>query len=74
MFFKKQFRLIAGHSTEHALTKLIDNEHDSFDQNYTLGVFIDLSKGNKDTLLNFSFKAFHEIQFQGHFMKHEILS
>ena len=23
---------------------------------------------------NFSFRAFHEIQFQGHFMKHEILS
>ena len=24
----------------------------------------------KDTLWNFSFKAFHEIQFQGHFMKY----
>ena len=28
----------------------------------------------KDTLWNFSFRGFHEIQFQGHFMKHEILS
>ena len=28
----------------------------------------------KDTLWNFSFRAFHEIQFQGHFMKYEILS
>ena len=28
----------------------------------------------KDTLWNFSFRAFHEIQFQGHFMKREILS
>ena len=28
----------------------------------------------KDTLWNFSFRTFHEIQFQGHFMKHEILS
>ena len=27
------------------------------------------SKG-KDTQLNFSFRAFHEIQFQGHFMKY----
>ena len=31
------------------------------------------SKG-KDTLSNFSFRVFHEIHFQGHFMKHEILS
>ena len=28
----------------------------------------------KDTLWNFCFRAFHEIQFQGHFMKDEILS
>ena len=28
----------------------------------------------KDTLSNFSFRAFHEIQFQGHFIKYEILS
>ena len=28
----------------------------------------------KDTLWNFSFKAFHETQFQSHFMKYEILS
>ena len=35
--------------------------------------FSEISKG-KDTLWNFSFKAFHEIQFQGHFMKYEILS
>ena len=28
----------------------------------------------KDTLSKFSFRAFHQIQFQGHFMKHEILS
>ena len=31
------------------------------------------SKG-KDTLWNFSFRTFHEIQFLGHFVKHEILS
>ena len=28
----------------------------------------------KDTLWNFSYRTFHEIQFQGYFMKHEILS
>ena len=27
----------------------------------------------KDTLWNVSFRGFHEIQFHGHFMKHEIL-
>ena len=32
-----------------------------------------IPKGN-DTLWKFPFRAFHEIQFQGHFMKHEILS
>ena len=31
------------------------------------------SKG-KDTLWNFSFRVFNEINFQGHFMKYEILS
>ena len=34
-----------GHSTDHALIKLIDSIYDSFNQNkYTLGVFTDLSK------------------------------
>ena len=28
----------------------------------------------KDTLWNLSFRAFHEVQFLGHFMKHEIFS
>ena len=28
----------------------------------------------KDKLWNFSFRAFHKIQFQGHFIKHELLS
>ena len=32
------------------------------------------TRKGKDTLWNFSFKTFHEIQFQGHFVKHEILS
>ena len=35
--------------------------------------FCEISK-RKDTLWNFSFRAFHEIQFQGYYMKHEILS
>ena len=43
--FQKQFDCREGHSTDHALIKLIDSIYDSFNQNkYTLGVFIDLSK------------------------------
>ena len=45
LLFHKQFGFRKGHSTDHALIKLIDNIYDSFNQNkYTLGVFIDLSK------------------------------
>ena len=43
--FRKQLGFRRGHSTDHALIKLIDRIYDSFNQNkYTLGVFIDLSK------------------------------
>ena len=45
LLFQKQFGFRMGHSTDHALIKLIDSIYDSFNQNkYTLGVFIDLSK------------------------------
>ena len=45
LLFRKQFGFRKGHSTDHALIKLIDSIYDSFNQNiYTLGVFIDLSK------------------------------
>ena len=45
VLFQKQFDCRKGHSTDHALIKLIDSIYDSFNQNkYTLGVFIDLSK------------------------------
>ena len=45
LLFHKQFGFRKGHSTDHALIKLIDSIYDSFNQNkYTLGVFIDLSK------------------------------
>ena len=45
LLFRKQFGFRKGHSTDHALIKLIDGIYDSFNQNkYTLGVFIDLLK------------------------------
>ena len=45
LLFRKQFGFKKGHSTDHALIKLIDSIYDSFNQNkYSLGVFIDLSK------------------------------
>ena len=41
----KQFGFRAGHSTEHALSELIDQISDSFnDKSYFLGIFINLSK------------------------------
>ena len=44
LLFRKQFGSRKGHSTDHALVKLIDSIY-AFNQNqYTLGVFIDLSK------------------------------
>ena len=43
--FHKHFGFRKGHSTDHAVIKLLDSIYDSFNQNkYTLGVFIDLSK------------------------------
>ena len=43
LLFHKQFSFKKGHSTDHAVIKLIDSVYDSFNQDkYTLGVFIDL--------------------------------
>ena len=43
LLFDKQFGFRKGHSTEHALTELVNRIYDSFNENrYTLGVFIDL--------------------------------
>ena len=45
LLFRKQFGFRKGHSTDHALIKLIDSIYDYFNQNkYTLQVYIDLSK------------------------------
>ena len=42
---EKQFGFRAGHSTEHAILELIDQVSNEFDNNnFVLGVFIDLSK------------------------------
>ena len=41
----KQFGFRAGHSTEHAILELIDHVSNAFgNNNFVLGVFIDLSK------------------------------
>ena len=44
--YPKQFGFQRGHSAEHAIVKLANQVYESFERNqYTLGVFIDLSKG-----------------------------
>ena len=48
ILFKKQFGSRTGHSTEHALLELMDQICDSFNDNNSLRIFIDLSK-NFDT-------------------------
>ena len=41
----KQFGFRSGHSTEHAILELIDQVSNAFDNNnFVLGVFIELSK------------------------------
>ena len=45
ILYSKQFGFQKGHSTEHAIAQLADQIHESFENdNYALGVFIDLSK------------------------------
>ena len=45
ILYSKQFGFQKGHSTEHAIIHLIDQINSNFENNeYTLGVFIDLSK------------------------------
>ena len=45
ILYKKQFGFQKNHSTEHAIMQLADQINNSFENNqYTLGVFIDLSK------------------------------
>ena len=45
ILYSKQFGFQKGHSTEHAIAQLADQIHKSFENdNYTLGVFIDLYK------------------------------
>ena len=45
LLYSKQFGFRNGHSTEHAIVQLVDQMHESFEKDqYTLGVFIDLSK------------------------------
>ena len=45
ILYSKQFGFQNGHSTDHAVVQLVDQIIESFESNqYTLGVFIDLSK------------------------------
>ena len=45
ILYKKQFGFQTGHSTEHAIIQLVDQINSNFEKDqYTLGVFIDLSK------------------------------
>ena len=45
ILYPKKFGFQRGHSTEHAIVKLANQIYESFERNqYTLGVFIDLSK------------------------------
>ena len=45
ILYNKQFGFRIGHSTEHAIAQLVDQIYKAFDKSeYTLGVFIDLSK------------------------------
>ena len=43
--YDNQFGFQTGHSTEHAISQLVDQIYEAFEKNeYALGVFIDLSK------------------------------
>ena len=45
ILYPKQFGFQKSHSTDHALLQLVDQIYESFERNeYTIGVFIDLSK------------------------------
>ena len=45
IIYPKQFGFQKGHSTGHVLLQLVDQIYESFERNeYTIGVFIDLSK------------------------------
>ena len=45
ILYKKQFGFQTGHSAEHAIIQLVDQINSNFERDqYTLGVFIDLSK------------------------------
>ena len=45
ILYPKKFRFQRGHLSEHVIVKLSNQIYESFERNqYTLGVFIDLSK------------------------------
>ena len=44
ILFDKKFGFLAGHPTEYPLLELIDQVCGSFNDNYFLGIFIDVTK------------------------------
>ena len=47
ILYKEQFGFYEGHSTDHEILQLVDQIHNNFEQNnFTLGVFMDLSKAS----------------------------
>ena len=45
LMYNRLYKHLKGHSTDHALLQLVDQIYESFERNeYTIGVFIDLSK------------------------------
>ena len=57
--YKKQFNFQEGHSTDHTILQLVDQIHNNFKQNnFTLGVFINLSKELDTVDHNILFKKF----------------
>ena len=64
--YPKQFGFQRGHSTERAIVKLANQIHESFERNqYTLGVFIDLSKAFDTVSHSVLIKKFQMFDIRG---------
>ena len=75
ILYKKQFGFQTRHSTEHAIIQLVDQINSNFEKDqYTLGVFIDLSKAFDTVdhkiliakLENYGMKGINLLWFKSH--------